>query len=419
MRRPTRPRLTLLLAAAAAAVLAVPVAAGAAPAAATDGAVGTWASSPVQGAPGTGCAVGAGEWNGGTIRDVVYPSVSGDRVRIRLSNAFGTAPLTVGAASLAKQLSGAQVVAGSRTPLRFGGRRTVTIPAGAEAVSDWVDYPLAKQQTVSVSLYVPSLSGPATFHPLAVQDNWLSGPGNFTTSTTAADFPTTSLCWIFLDGLDVQPAANVTGSVVAFGDSITDGYQSGWNANNRWPNVLGRRLAARTGKTLSVVDEGISGNQVLGDAGTAGVSALARFGRDVVQQPGAKVVIVLEGINDIGQSDLGTVPTVTAADLIAAYRQLIAQAHAGGLRIVGATLTPFKGSFYWSAAGERTREAVNKWILTSGAFDATVDFAAVTANPDDPQVFDPVYDSGDHLHPSDAGYTAMGDAIDLATLIRG
>ena len=414
--RPWRALLATLTAGAAVAATAVllPAQAVAAP---SPSWVGTWTASPVAGASSASCPAGDAGVSGETVRNIVHPSVSGDRVRVRISNVFGTAPLTVAAASIAVQKSGAAVVGSTRAPLRFGGKKTVTVPAGAEAVSDWLDYPVLAERNLAVSVYVPSLSGPATFHPLAVQDNFLA-TGNATKANAASAFPTTISCWMFADGVDVHPADTVKGSVVAFGDSITDGYASDKNANDRWPNFLARRLDAKRGKTLSVVDEGISGNRVLSDAGTAGVSALARLNRDVLSQPGATDIVMIEGINDIGNSDTGAGPHVTAKDLEAGYQQIIAQAHAAGLKIYGGTLTPFKGAGYWSKEGERTREQVNRWILTSGAFDGTVDFAAATANPDNPKVFAPRYDSGDHLHPNDAGYQAMADAINLAMLLN-
>lgn len=378
--------------------------------------VGTWTGSPVAGATTSTCPAGPGAFSDQTVRNIVYPSVGGDRVRVRISNVFGTAPLTVGAASIAVQKTGAAIVGSTKQVLRFGGKKTVTIPAGAEALSDWVDYTVTQQRDLAVSVYVPSLTGPATFHPLAVQDSFV-GAGNATKANAASAYPTTISCWLFVDAVDVHPSARIKGSVVAFGDSITDGYASSKNANDRWPNYLARRLDARSGKTLSVVDEGISGNRILSDAGTFGVSALARLQRDVLSQPGATDVIMVEGINDIGNSDIGTGPHVTAKDLEAGYRQIIDQAHAAGLRIYGGTLTPFKGAAYWSQEGERTRQKVNRWILTSGAFDGVVDFAAATANPDNPKVFAPQYDSGDHLHPNDAGYAAMADAINLKMLL--
>ncbi|HEX3650151.1 MAG TPA: SGNH/GDSL hydrolase family protein [Pseudonocardiaceae bacterium] len=408
----TRSLSVLLGATTLAAGLALPAAAAPAPAE-----VGTWTASPIAGATSSTCPAGPGGLSNQTVRDIVYPSVSGSKVRVRLTNTFGTAALSVGAAAIAVAKSGASTVAATTRALTFGGKKKITIPAGAEALSDWVDFGVTQGQDLALSVYVPQLTGPATFHAATEQNNFLSTAGNFANTAGAANFPTTISCWLFADGLDVAPAPHVTGSVVAFGDSITDGVGSDVNANDRWPNILARRFDARAGKTMSVVDEGISGNRVLSDAGTAGVSALARFGRDALAQPGAKDIILLEGINDIGQSDLGTTPLVTSSDLIAGYQQLIAQAHAAGLRIFGATLTPFKGAFYWSAQGEKTREAVNKWILTSGAFDGTIDFASITADPNDPLVYNPAFDSGDHLHPNDAGYQAMADAINLKTLL--
>ncbi len=379
---------------------------------------GTWGASPIAGATSTTCPAGADALDNQTVRDIVYTSVGGQNVRVRFTNTFGTAPLVIGSASLAVEQSGAGTVPGTMRQLRFGGKQSIAIPPGAEALSDWVSMDVPGLQDLAVSVYVPRFDGPATFHRVAVQDNYVSAPGDFATDPNAADFPTTISCWMFVDRIDVQPSRRVIGSVVTLGDSITDGTRSTLNTNSRWPNFLARRFATHPGQILSVVDEGISGNRVLSDAGTAGVSALARLDRDVLTQPGARDVILLEGINDIGQSDLGNTPLVTADDLIAGYRQIITQAHAAGLRIFGATLTPFKGASYWSPEGEQTREAVNAWILTAGEFDGTIDFAAATASADDPQVFNPVYDSGDHLHPNDTGYQAMAQAVDLQMLLR-
>lgn len=401
-------------AAAAATALLAPSQAGAAPSLAW---AGSWSASPVAGATSSTCPAGADGLTGQTVRNIVYPSVGGDRVRVRFSNVFGTAPLTIGAASIAVDRSGASVIGSTKQALTFGDKKTVTIPAGSEAVSDWVDYAVPQQEDLAVSVYVPTFSGPATYHPTTVQDNYLSNAGDFTGSNNAADFPRTISCWMFVDGIDVHPAAKVKGTVVAFGDSITDGTASDKNANDRWPNILARRLTARSGNTVSVVDEGISGNRVLSDAGTAGVSALARFQRDALGQTGVSSVILMEGINDIGQSFLGGGPTVTIADLKAADRQLIAMAHAAGVKIIGATLTPYEGASYADPVGEKIRKQLNNWILTSGEFDGTIDFAAATANPNDANVFDPKYDSGDHLHPNDAGYTAMADSINLKMLL--
>lgn len=376
--------------------------------------VATWGASPVVGAPspfpGLVCQAGSGV-SDQTVRDVVFTSVAGDRARVRLSNTFGTGPLTVGGASIAIAESGAQARAGTLRPLTFGGARGVTIPPGAEALSDAVAMDVPALQDLLVSVFVPGASGPATNHFDAQQDNFISTAGDFTMADSPAAFTTVNACSYFADGVSVRASGRVEGTVVAVGDSITDGTFSTVNANRRWPNDLARRLDARHGRTLSVVDEGIAGNQVLRNSGIAGVNLLARLDRDVLEQPGARDVILLEGVNDIGAS------RATADQLIPAYQQVIAQAHARGLRIFGATLTPFKGAFYWTPAGEQTREAVNRWILTSGSFDGVIDFARVTADPADPQTFNPAFDSGDHLHPSDAGYQAMADAVNLDRLL--
>jgi len=391
--------------------------------------VGTWASSPMSGAGNIfspGCPAGPGKFVNQTVRNIVYTSVGGDRVRIRLSNAFGTSPLTIGDASVAVAETGAQTVPGTMRQLQFNGQTSVTIQAGDEVLSDPVRLTVRPLEDLAVSVYVPSMSGPATFHATAIQDSFVSSTnsGDVATSDSAADYSTTAItCWMFADGVDVPGSSHVTGSVVAFGDSITDGFQSDINANDRWPNVLARRLDAIGGPTLSVVDEGISGNQVLTDSPFAGVSALHRLTRDVLDQPGAKVVILLEGINDIGFTDLGfDNPPATAASIEAGYEQIIAAMHAHGMRIYAGTLTsfltlPVATSGYQDAAGEVIREQVNNWILTSGAFDGVINFSAALADPSDPQAFNPVYDSGDHLHPNDVGYNVMGDLVPLSILL--
>jgi lysophospholipase L1-like esterase len=377
--------------------------------------VGAWASSPVQGTTTPTCPAGDGGIVDQTVRNVVFASVGGRSVRVRVTNAFGTAPLRVDAASVAIAGAGAAAVPGTMRRLRFGGRPGITVPPGAEAVSDPVALRVRALQDLAVSVHVPRLSGPATIHSLAVQDNFVSAAGDFTTSTAAGNFGTKISCWMFVDRVDVASSPLAPASVVAFGDSITDGLRSTVNANKRWPNDLARRLGARHGPALSVVDQGISGNRLLADG--AGVSALTRLDRDVLTQTGAQVVIMLIGINDIGFADLGLSAPITAADLIAGYRQVIARCHAAGLSIIGGTLTPFKGvPGYWNETGEQIREQVNTWIRTSRAFDGVVDFAAATADPNDPLVFNPAFDSGDHLHPNDAGYQAMADAIDLRRL---
>jgi len=377
--------------------------------------VATWGASPVVGSaspfPGLRCQADTGV-SGQTVRNVIFTSEGGDRVRVRLTNTFGTQPLRVGSASIAIAESGAQARAGTLRALTFGHAPGVTIQPGAEALSDPVRMDVPALQDLLVSVFVPDASGPATNHFDAQQDNFISTPGDFTLAASPAPFTTVNGCSFFVDGVSVVASNRVAGAVVALGDSITDGTASTVNANRRWPNDLARRLDARHGQTLAVVDEGIAGNQVLKDSGLAGVNALARLDRDVLAQEGVRDVILLEGVNDIGASQ------ATADQLISAYQQIIAQTHARGLRIFGGTLTPYKGAFYWTPAGEQTREAVNRWILTGGEFDGVIDFARATADPADPLVFRPAFDSGDHLHPSDAGYQAMADAINLDRLLR-
>jgi lysophospholipase L1-like esterase len=346
----------------------------------------------------------------GTVRNIVFTSVGGNTVRVRLSNTFGSQPYEFGDVSIGVSDSQGNIT-GPIVPLTFSGQRSVTVPEGAEVVSDPVSLTVPPLHDLAVSVYVPHADGEQTGHPDAQQVNYLTqGTDNVMDRTTAAYGQLGQ--WYYVDSVDVTTQPPVQGTVVALGDSITDGYQSTVNANKRWPNDLARRLNARPGVTMSVADEGISGNQVLQDEGGAGVSALHRFERDVVERAGARDVILLEGVNDIGSSN------AQASQIIAGDKQLIAQAHAAGLKIFGGTLTPFKGASYWSPEKEHTRDVLNRWIRTSGAFDGVIDFAKATADPSDPEMFYPPYDSGDHLHPNDAGYQAMANAVDLGMLLH-
>jgi len=346
----------------------------------------------------------------GTVRDVVFTSVGGNTVRVRLTNTFGSQPYEFGDASIGVSDSQGNIT-GSVVPLTFSGQRSVTIPKGAEVISDPVSLTVPPLHDLAVSVYVPNDDGEQSGHPDSQQVNYVTGGTDNVMDQTTAAFGQLGE-WYYVDSVDVTTQPTVQGAVVALGDSITDGYQSTVNANTRWPNDLARRLDARPGVTMSVADEGISGNQILQDEGGAGVSALHRFERDVVGQAGVKDVILLEGVNDIGSAD------AQASQLIAGDEQLIAEAHAAGLKIFGGTLTPFKGAGYWSAEKEHTRDVLNTWIRTSGAFDGVIDFAKATADPSDPEMFFPPYDSGDHLHPNDAGYQAMANAVDLGMLLH-
>jgi lysophospholipase L1-like esterase len=289
-------------------------------------------------------------------------------------------------------------------------------------VSDPVRMTVRDDSDLSVSIYFRAPTGPASFHRQSRELTYISTAGNHTRDLTASQYPTQVESWFFLDSVQV-PARPGIGAVVALGDSITDGDGSTIGANRRWPNYLARRLLAGQGAwRASVLNAGIGANRLLNDSQLGGPNALARLDRDVLAQPGARTLIVLEGINDIGFSQFPPFPgaeprtNVSAEEIIGAYRQIIDRAHAGGLRVLGGTLLPFQGSFYWDAAAEVKRQRVNAWIRTSGAFDGVIDFDRVVRNPADPTVLAPQYDSGDHLHPSDAGYRAMGHAINLACL---
>jgi lysophospholipase L1-like esterase len=261
------------------------------------------------------------------------------------------------------------------------------------------------------------VTSPLTVHAGASQTNYVSSTGNFAGST---DFPvsTTSPSWYFLERVEVAAPLD-TAAIVTFGDSITDGARSTPNTNNRWPDHLAKRLLARPGNArLAILNVGIGGNRLLSDStNNFGINALARFDRDVLAQPGAAYVIVLEGINDIGNARSN--PSPSAAELIAAQEQLIERAHAHGLKIYGATLTPFEGAAYFTPEGEAKRQAINNWIKTSKAYDGVIDFDSGTRDSASPGKLLPLYDSGDHLHPNDAGYEAMGKSIDLNLFAPG
>ena len=371
--------------------------------------VTSWSASPQVAAPDTLAAVG---FDDQTIREIISSSVGGDPIRLELTNVFGAAPLRIGHVTVAVAGPDAAVEPGTIHPVTYRGSESFQIPAGGQVLSDPVAMRVWPLQDLAVSVYLPGQTGAATFHADAQQVNWVSAAGDHAADSDAGAFTTPTLSWYYVSGLIVQ-SSDADGTVVAFGDSITDGVGSTAGADGRWPNDLARRLDALAGPTLSVADEGIGGNRVLTGARCCGASAEARFARDALDQPGVRDIIVLEGINDIGFSLGG----VSAAQVIAGYQQLIAQAHARGLRIFGATLLPFQGAGYYTAAGEATREAVNTWIRTSGAFDGVVDFDAVMRDPADPLRLNPAYDSGDHLHPDDAGYQAMADAINLQMLL--
>jgi lysophospholipase L1-like esterase len=370
--------------------------------------VGTWATAPFAAANDAG-QFGAADM---TLRQIVHVSLGGSRVRIVLSNEFGSDPLTIGAAHIALSENGAEIKLASANALTFGGRDSITIPPGAMVVSDPADLKLPALTDVAVSLFIPAQPmRQLTQHQYADQTNFLA-EGNVVGRKTL-EAARTFTSWEFLKGIDVLAPAD-DAAIVAFGDSITDGAYATLNENKRWPDVLARRLQSdKKTAGLAVLNEGIGGNRVLHDG--TGPSALARFNRDVLAQAGVKYLIILESINDIGvgTSPKGDRETVSADDLIAGLQQLVERAHVQGIKVFGATLTPFGGAGYQSDAGEKIRVAVNDWIRSNKSLDGFIDFDMATRDPANPSVFLPAMEHGDHLHPGDAGYKAMADAIDL------
>jgi lysophospholipase L1-like esterase len=372
--------------------------------------VGSWATAILDGDP----------WHNAptlvdsTLREVVHTSTAGKQVRVRLTNEFGTEPLRIGAASIAASTGTSSIDAGSLHDLTFGGLPSIVIPPGAQALSDPIPMVTAAFADLAISFYLPLQQvSSVTVHSGAQQDNYIV-TGNHVREASLTT-PVVTSSWYFVKGVDVESTGPQQATVVAFGDSITDGAYATENANHRWPDDLATRLHENPATAnLSVLNEGIGGNCIL--IHCAGQNALARFDRDVLSQAGVKYVIVLEGINDIGGLHNTNRPEykLTAEDLEQGLAQLVARAHEHGIKVFGATLTPYKGAGYFTEKGEAIRQAVNQWILTSGVFDGAIDFDKATSDPANPLMFNPQYDSGDHLHPKDAGYAAMANSIDLS-----
>lgn len=390
--------------------------------------VGTWATSCVYRlqtpppAPPSGQAPqfqAPPNFANSTFREIVHTSIGGVEARVVVTNAFGTAPLSISAAGIELRDKDSSIQAGSSHPVLFGGKASVTIPAGAEMISDPVKMTIPAMADVAIDLFFPNemlaSTSPMTYHSGANQTNYISKPGNFVGS---AEFQPagTANSWYFLARMDVRSSNT---ALVAFGDSITDGTRSTLNTNNRWPDLLGKRLAAsKANVARGILNEAIAGNRLLSEQlPQFGINALARFARDVMDLDGATHIVVLEGINDIGMGRAGTAPS--AEELIAAHQQIIERAHGKGLKAIGATLTPFEGAAYFTAEGEVKRKAINAWIRAAGTagatvhYDSFIDFDKATQDPANPTKFNPAYDSGDHLHPNDAGYKAMAESIDL------
>lgn len=388
--------------------------------------VGTWGAAPSPQLSSAEMESQKLVFHDQTLREIVHISIGGDTVRVRLSNSFGTEPVEIGDAHLAVRASGSRVTAGTDRALTFSGRTRVEIPAGAIVVSDPVQLKVASAANLAISLYLPKGAIGGGVHYSAQQTSYIA-KGDATAAATLDD-PATITSWVFLTGVDVLAPA-VAGSIIAFGDSITDGARSTVDTNHRWPDILAARLLARKSQMavpeISVIDMGIGGNRILHEGAASkrpqfGINALARFDQDVLSQPGVRYLMILEGINDIGHagSSAPASEAVTAEDIIAGLTQMIERAHEKGIKVIVATITPFEGDGnikrgYWTPEKAKVRETVNAWIRSGKGFDGFVDFDKAVRDPANPNKILPAFDSGDQLHPGDAGYKVMGEAIPL------
>ena len=381
--------------------------------------VQTWGAAPLPPAEAFGPFPATPSFSNQTLRQTVRVSLGGRRIRIRFTNEFGQKPLLIGAASVALA-SEKGVAQGARHAVLFSGQRSVLVPAGAPLLSDPIDLPVEALGSLSISLYVPQDTGPCTCHQTGVQTAYISDSGNFVDGDFAPK--ATNTYREFLSGVDVESGGGR--AVVVLADSISDGVGVTPDTNGRWPDLLANRLDAGGKAGWGVVNMGISGNQLLSDG--MGVSALARFDRDVLSVAGVKALIVFLGVNDLGMglgSSSGPLGTkfrnpssdykVTPEAMIAGYRQLIARAHAYGIKVIGATITPYEGASYYSPAGEAVRQAINAWVRTGHEVDGVIDFDAAVRDPASPGRFKEGWNI-DHLHGNDAGYKVMADSIDLS-----
>ncbi|MGW7078814.1 SGNH/GDSL hydrolase family protein [Streptomyces sp. NPDC054866] len=381
-----------------------------------------WAASPQRASTGFKSNWSEDGFSGQTLRQVVRVTEGGDRARIRLSNAYGTSPLHIAGATIArtKKGGGAAVEEGSVRRLTFEGRRSVEIPAHGQLSSDKAGLGIKPFESVTVTLHLARTTGPATFHAQSFATSYRAD-GDHVADAGAGAFGESTESWYFLSGVDVTgDRARRGGGIVLFGDSITDGFASSTDLNRRWSDALAERLA-KAGTPRPVLNAGIGGNLVLNDSAWYGERGTARFGRDALDLPGVGTVVVLEGLNDIGFSESDTptykpAPKVSAEELIAGHRKLIRAAKEKGVRVVGATLLPLGGSDHYGERAAKVSDAFNAWVRTSGEYDSYVDFDRALADPSDGDRLAPQYDSGDHLHPNDAGYRAMARAVDLETL---
>ena len=354
-----------------------------------------------------------------TVRQIVFPTLSGRGVRVHVSNAYGRDPLVLEDVQIAQSAGGAALRAGSSMQVTFGGRKSVTVPSGVELDSDPIPMEVSADAPYVISSYMGQQQMLTVWHRVSSQVNYVSTPGNHAADASADAYRTkfTQYAWVSALTVDAPSSA----AIAAIGDSITDGMRSSLNRNQRWPDAFARRLAESGNGSTSILNLGISGNRLLSDSPCYGDALVRRFDRDVLAHPGVKAVVLLIGINDINfpamppraglDCDFPHTP-VTAQSLIAGYQQVIAAAHRHGMRIFGATLTPAS----LPRDREEIRQAVNRWLRTSGAFDGVVDFDGALRDPARPDRLLPRYDSGDHIHPSDAGYAAMAATVPLAAV---
>jgi len=375
--------------------------------------VGTWTASAAP-APS-----GFPELQNQTLREIIHVSVGGVALRVTFSNLFGTETLSIAKAHVAIRNSGSSIVPTTDRILTFNGSTSCSIPVGGFLTSDALPMNVPALADLAVSVYLSTRFSSPTVHPFALETTYIlagdhTGDAEFEASSTITS-------WALLSNVDVR-TAETKNAVVALGDSITDGFGSTVDTNHRWPDILAGLLSAPTGKAVAVLNAGLSGNRVLHDAPEGylqyGPSALNRFDREVLGQTGVSFVVVLEGINDIGLPGYIAPESeqVTSAQIISGLLQFVQRAHSRGIQIYGGTLLPFEGALFpgfYSASKESERETVNDWIRTSNSFDAVIDFDQALRDPSHPTRLLPLYDSGDHLHPNDAGYNAMGNEVDL------
>ncbi|HET7629531.1 MAG TPA: SGNH/GDSL hydrolase family protein [Bacillales bacterium] len=354
--------------------------------------------------------ISLGGFTNQTVRMIIDPHFDGLQLRLHLSNRYGTKPVTFSAVHVAKQKKGAAIQKNTDRTVTFDGETTVTIPPGNVAVSDAVSLRVNCDEPLAVSLYVRGESGPVTWHPHSLQTTYITPDGNHASDAAASAFTKKHVDWYWLNEIDVVPEGKVKGAIAVIGDSITNGNHSTINANRRWPDDLARRFHRQRPGTWSVINQGISANRIFESSPGIGLSAFDRLERDVFQPAGVKALIFSEGLNDIRHHP----DEVDAEQMISAMKVIIEEAHEHGVAVYGATLTPFKGSNRYTEQGEKTREAVNQWIRTSGAFDGVIDFDKALRDPRHPKRLLPEYDHGDHFHPNDLGYQLMANVVDLS-----